>query len=129
MIWDLTGAGPSNWDLSMVRFIVSGIRNYFPSALKYLIPYGVPWIMNTFVNIVIQLLPDESRKKVKFISRDEIFDYIEPNKVPDFMSGLSVVSYKAVPEGVRDLKAMADELGFSPQEVDHILKYYANELN
>ena len=128
MVWDMTGAGPSNWDLSMIRFIISSYRNYFPAGLKYLVLYGVPWIMNAFVKIAMKLMPEESQRKVKFLSKEQLFECIDPQNIPDFIGGTATKSYKEIPKGVRDAKDMAEEKGFTLDEVENVLKYYEKEL-
>ena len=128
MIWDMSGTGPINWDLPMLRSVVTILRTYFPGGLKYLIPFGIPRVMTPFVNFAVQLLPEDSKKKVHIIQRDQIFDYIEPIKVPDFMSGLSLTSYKIIPEGVKGIKEMANEYKLTKYEINTILKYYEHEL-
>ena len=128
MIWDLTGAGPSNWDISMVRFIINSLRNYYPGAMQYLLVYGVPWLMTPFVNIAIKLLPEESKGKIKFVNKEEIFHYVDPTQVPIFLNGRCEVSYREVPKDARECREMALERGFSEEEIESVLKYYEKEL-
>ncbi|XP_054157829.1 motile sperm domain-containing protein 2-like [Oppia nitens] len=130
MVWDLSGAGPSNWDLSMVKFIISSFKLYFPRGLQYLIVYGVPWIMNPFVSIALRLMSEETRNKVKFASKDQIFEYIDRDQVPDFLDGKCDLPYRDVPkEADREFRDMAPALGYSVQEVDQVYKHYDKYLN
>ncbi|CAG2178423.1 unnamed protein product [Oppiella nova] len=130
MVWDLTGAGPSNWDLSMIRFVISSFRLYFPKGMQYLVIYGVPWIMTAFVNIGMKLLSEEARNKVIFASKDQIFSHIEPSNVPDFMGGKCEQNYRDVPkEVVRDCRDLGAERGINSDEIESVLKFIDKNNN
>ncbi|CAG2168704.1 unnamed protein product [Oppiella nova] len=130
MVWDLTGAGPSNWDLSMIRFVISSFRLYFPKGMQYLVIYGVPWIMTAFVNIGMKLLSEEARNKVIFASKDQIFSHIDPSNVPDFMGGKCEQNYRDVPkEVVRDCRDLGAERGINSDEIESVLKFIDKNNN
>ncbi|CAG2118231.1 unnamed protein product [Medioppia subpectinata] len=129
MVWDMSGTGPSNWNLSIVRFIISCLRNYYPRGMRYLVIYGVPWIMTAFVNIGLKLVSEEARNVVKFAAKDQIFGFVEAENVPDFLGGKCVQNYHEVPkEAVRDCHDLAAERGINADETDAVLKFYEHYL-
>jgi len=129
MVWDCTDIGPSNWDISMLRFVISHIKNYFPKGMAYALICGVPRIMAQFISLGLRLVPEESRNKIKFVTKDELFSYIDKENVPDFMGGNCQLSYREAPIGVRDGKDIGIERGYSIEEIETVRKHYKMYLN
>jgi hypothetical protein len=124
MIWDCTEIGPSNWDISMLRFVISSIKNYFPKGMSYAIMFGIPKIMSFFVSIGLRLLPEDARNKIIFATNAELLLYVDEENIPDFMGGKCKVSYREVPVGARDGKDIGVERGYSLEEIENVRKYY-----
>ncbi|XP_054157591.1 motile sperm domain-containing protein 2-like [Oppia nitens] len=124
MVWDLVGAGPSNWDLSFLKFIISTLRNYYPLGMQYLLAYGVHPLMSGFVKIGLKLVPQDARNRIKFVSKDELLTYIAPENLPDFMGGTSTVSYKDVPLGTQSALEFGLEKGIQSKDIEKALDFY-----
>ena len=45
MVFDMTGAGLSNMDMDLVRFVVNCFKIYFPDLLQWLLVYNMPWVL------------------------------------------------------------------------------------
>ena len=45
MVFDMTGAGLSNMDMELVRFVVNCFKIYFPDLLQWLLVYNMPWVL------------------------------------------------------------------------------------
>ncbi|CAG2168705.1 unnamed protein product, partial [Oppiella nova] len=111
MVWDLRGAGPSNWDISFLTFIMGSLKNYYPRGMAYLLCYGVNAFMSGFVKLGLNLLNEESRSKIHILKTNELHDYIAPDNVPDFMGGKCTQSYTHVPDGAREATVVGIERG------------------
>lgn len=87
IVLDLTKTSWSNYDLEMLTFLLSLLKDYFPVNLDYVLAINFPWILSTAWALVKHLIPTEKRGAVQFINSDKIFDYIPKENCPEFLGG------------------------------------------
>lgn len=101
-IIDTEGAGINNADLSMLQYLVSTLKQYFPGGLNHLLIIDCPWILRAFWSLVKNLVPSHRRDMVKFVSRKDLPKYIAKENTPDFLGGTCTRKYRGwavVPKG------------------------------
>ena len=128
MVWDLRGVGPSNWDLAMIRFLINSCVNYFPDGMKKLYMVGLPWIMNPFANIALRFTPENLRKRITFISKNDLFKKVDVDNVPDLLGGNCQTDYRIVPEGAKSAYDLAEQNGYTSYDVDRLFRWYDRDL-
>ena len=116
-IIDADGAGINNADLSMLQYLVSTLKTYFPGGLNHLLIIDCPWILKAFWSLVKNWVPSHRREMVKFVSRKELYKFIPLENMPDFLGGNCTRKYRGwrvVPEG-------------APSGVDFVAERYPRE--
>lgn len=85
LIFDFKGAGVTNMDLDVVKYIISCFSKYFPSLLSYILLYEMPFVLNTFWKIIQSWLSDEQKKKIILVKKKEITKYINEDELKEMM--------------------------------------------
>jgi len=101
IVFDMTGAGYKNIDLTSVKFMVNSLANYYPETLGSVLVYDAPWIMNGFWKIIKPWLDPVTAAKVSFISKGTLPDYIPLDQLSTEYGGSD--PFKFDPEKYRDL--------------------------
>lgn len=87
VVFDLTNTGWNNYDIDLLMYFLSLIRDYFPVNVDYVLLINFPWLLNAVWTLAKRLIPPERRDVIVFISDKEIFNYVEPENTPDFLNG------------------------------------------
>jgi len=45
MVFDMNGAGLSNMDMDLVRFIMNCFKTYYPNLLEWMLIFNMPWVL------------------------------------------------------------------------------------
>jgi hypothetical protein len=45
MVFDMEGAGLSNMDMELVRFVINCFKIYFPDLLQWMLVFNMPWVL------------------------------------------------------------------------------------
>lgn len=94
VIFDLTNTGWNNYDIDLLMYFLTLLREYFPVNLDYVLAINFPWILSAAWALAKRLIPPERRDVVVFISQNDIFNYIEKENVPDFLGGTCKRAHK-----------------------------------
>ncbi|XP_066287770.1 motile sperm domain-containing protein 2-like [Branchiostoma lanceolatum] len=97
IMFDMMESGLGNMDMDFIRFLINCFKNYFPNQLAYLLVYEMPWILNTAWKIIKTWLPPDSVKKIKFVNRNEVQQYISPDQLATRMGGTDTFLYTYPP--------------------------------
>uniref|UniRef100_A0A1B0FK55 Major sperm protein n=1 Tax=Glossina morsitans morsitans TaxID=37546 RepID=A0A1B0FK55_GLOMM len=79
IFFDMNGCGLSNMDLEFIKCIIETFKQYYPSALNYILVYEMAWILNAAFKIVKGLMPEKAVAILKMINKKSISTYIDKN--------------------------------------------------
>lgn len=129
IIFDLTDVTIAQCDLPQLFWLINTFLSYFPKSLKQAYVYNLPWVFKRLAAFVLNFVPQEWRLLVKFVSGDEITQYVPRDRLPDYMNGTCRRSYRQVPRGARPVHELAfEKYGMSQAECDKILKHFERFL-
>ncbi|XP_069010056.1 motile sperm domain-containing protein 2 isoform X1 [Embiotoca jacksoni] len=97
VVFDMAESGISNIDMDFVKYIVNCFKVYYPKFLSKMIIVDMPWIMNAAWKIVKSWLGPEAISKLKFASKSEVQNFIEPEYLPPHMGGTDSFKYSYPP--------------------------------
>ena len=128
IVFDCQDAGIGNADMDMLWFLISSMNKYYPKGLSYILVYELPWILNAVWKIARSWIPEEQRKLIKFANKEEIFDFIDKENLPDFLGGICPIDYRISPKGCPSAEDIAKEKGLSEKEIEKIRKTFEPHL-
>ncbi|XP_015791653.1 motile sperm domain-containing protein 2 [Tetranychus urticae] len=99
---DFSGCGIKNAEFDFVKHAVVVLKNYTPACVKRILIIDLPPILRLGYNFIKSWIPDNGRSILKFISRSQLTEYIDPSNLPDYLGGTCSRPYqgmKVVPEG------------------------------
>jgi len=134
LVFDCQGAGIENANFEFLFLAMSIIGQHFPMQPSYVLAYGIPWIMKGFVKMGLGMVPDEAMNLLRFVdSKEELFDIIPSDHVPDFMGGTAQQDYQCVPSGAQSCVEVGKRLfNLEEGEVKRLmepLQYLLNSVN
>ncbi|XP_039599525.1 motile sperm domain-containing protein 2 [Polypterus senegalus] len=97
VVFDMTESGITNIDMDFVKYIISCFKVYYPKFLSKMIMYEMPWIMNAAWKIVKTWLGPEAISKLKFVSKNDIQEFIDREYLPPYMGGMDDFKYSYPP--------------------------------
>ncbi|RWS09627.1 Motile sperm domain-containing protein 2-like protein [Dinothrombium tinctorium] len=126
LLLDCTDTGFANSDLEMANFLVSVLRNYFPSGQKYILIHNLPWFLNAIKNVVFTMLPSNVKRRIKSSNERTITEYISLANLPDYLNGEGGDAYRVIPANVKTTVQLAKEGTFklSEDDLQKVAKYY-----
>ena len=128
IVFDCQEAGIGNVDMDMLWFLISSMNKYYPKGLSYILVYELPWILNAVWKIAKGWIPEEQRKMIKFANKDEVFNFVDKDNLPDFMGGVCQMDYRIAPKGCPTAEEVAKERGFSEKVILKIRETYEHLL-
>lgn len=87
IIFDLTNTGWNNYDIDLLMYFLTLLKEYFPVNVDYILSINFPWILTTAWSVIKRLIPPERRDVVVFIPQKEVFNYVDKQNLPDFLGG------------------------------------------
>lgn len=129
IVFDCQGAGYANCDIEFLQFLISCATEHAPVGLQYIIVYKLPWVLNAFWSLARNLLPAYLANRVRFCDEKSITQLIEPNKLPDFMSGTCRRNYRWIPPGCPSVFKLAHAHGITDAEISKILPQFQSLLD
>ncbi|KAG1654691.1 Motile sperm domain-containing protein 2 [Nymphon striatum] len=87
MIFDCVGAGLSNMDMDLMRFIVDSFICNYPFFLKYILVIEIPWVLNAAWKIIKLWLPKKSVDLVKFLNKKTVLQFVDASQLLECMGG------------------------------------------
>ncbi|GFY55796.1 motile sperm domain-containing protein 2 [Trichonephila inaurata madagascariensis] len=140
VIMSCAGAGMSNLDLDLIKFLITLFRSYYPDSLANILIFDMPWILQPAWKIIKAWLPEDFVDKIKFVNKTSIQEYVTADNLPVDMGGTDTTEYvpptqedinnakngtepKRVhfshnPESLSDIKGVSNESGISkPSQV------------
>ncbi|XP_013405632.1 motile sperm domain-containing protein 2 [Lingula anatina] len=97
LLMDMSMAGMSNVDLDLLKFLITAFTTNFPALLAYFLIYEMPWLFNAIWKIVKTWLNAEQSKRVIFVKKTGIQEYINKEELWEHMGGLDTYKYHYIP--------------------------------
>lgn len=85
LIFDFTGAGVTNMDMDIVKYIISCFSNYFPSLLSYILLFEMPMLLSAAWKIIQTWLSESQKKKIKLVKKKDMPNYINDDQLEPHM--------------------------------------------
>jgi len=94
LVFDLSGFGFPNMDYNLVTLLLKIFTEYYPETLGIALVVNSPWIFPTIWNVVKNWMDPNTSATTKFIQKDQIFDYIDQDQLPEDLGGTkNIVNY------------------------------------
>lgn len=130
IVFDLNGAGLGQLDLPFLNFLVTFGRNHFPGSLSYILVFNLPWVLSAFQKVAFAMLPQEMVEKIRFARGKEIFDYIAPENVPDYIDGGKCKrNFRAIAPACQPIMSLLTGYGYSQADYDRIIPSFQKDLD
>ncbi|XP_052767071.1 motile sperm domain-containing protein 2-like isoform X2 [Mya arenaria] len=98
LLFDMAGAGLSNLDMELIKFIINCFKMYFPDLLAYMLIFEMPWLFSAAWKLIKQMLHAEAVKRIKFVTKVDVLEYIDKDELFEHMGGTDKYEYKYEPE-------------------------------
>lgn len=128
VVVDFQGTGIQNAELDLLCYAITTILSYFPAGINHILIVDLPWILRFCWGVAKSWVPENRRNLVAFIPRKQLLDYIDEDKIPDFMGGTCKIPYggtKVVPKGCPSTYDFCYfTLGLPPKTCEKIVNIY-----
>jgi len=102
VMFDCKGAGLKNMDMEFVQFLIGCMKEYYPDPLNYILVFEMPWVLNAAFKIIKAWLPPAAVKKIKFLTKSNMGEYVtEENRLEEW-GGSDPWQYQWEHEGVEN---------------------------
>jgi hypothetical protein len=121
LIFNMAHCGLSNMDLEFVKVIINCFKFYFPNMLGYLLVFEMPWLLQAAWRIIKSWLSEAAVRKIKFVTKSDITDYISASQLLTQFGGEDDWTYdpeeykREMRDQVESIWAK-DPLGIPPQD-------------
>ncbi|CAL1286375.1 unnamed protein product [Larinioides sclopetarius] len=122
VIMSCAGAGLSNLDLDLIKFLITLFRSYYPHSLAHILIFDMPWILQPAWKIIKAWLPEDFVDKIVFVNKTSILEYVTADNLPVEMGGTDTKEYQPpTEEDMRNAKnrtepkRVANENGVEPK--------------
>ncbi|GBM16228.1 Motile sperm domain-containing protein 2, partial [Araneus ventricosus] len=102
VIMSCAGAGLSNLDLDLIKFLITLFRSYYPHSLAHILIFEMPWILQPAWKIIKAWLPEDFVDKIVFVNKTSIQEYVSADNLPVEMGGTDTKEYQ--PPTEEDMK-------------------------
>jgi len=106
IMFDCRGAGLKNMDMEFVQFLIGTVKDYYPDPLNYILVFEMPWVLNAAFKIIKAWLPPAAVKKIKFLTKSNMGEYVTDENRLEEWGGSDPWTYHWEPEelvnGVKD---------------------------
>lgn len=125
LVFDLTSITATQYDLPELVWLIQTLLKYYPSGLKKVIVYNLPWFFKPVVSICMAFVPLEWKRIIFFENAKDIFKHIAMENLPEYIGGTCPQSHREVPPGTRTAVELAQEVyNMSEQDVEKIMKNF-----
>ncbi|KAL3880965.1 hypothetical protein ACJMK2_033166 [Sinanodonta woodiana] len=98
IFFDMTDTGLANLDMELIKFVITSFKIYYPVILDKMLIYEMPWVFNAAWTIIKTWLSAEAVKRIKFVKKADIQEYINKDQLMEHMGGTDKFQYKYDPE-------------------------------
>ena len=99
LIYDCEGGTIFNNNMDLLFFMVETFFSHYPMALVYIGLYELPWVLRAIYHICRGWIPEDFRKLFVFLNKDNIWDHVGGQNLPDYLHGTCARRYRVKVEG------------------------------
>lgn len=81
VFFDMSGAGLSNMNMDITKFIISCFKVAFPAFLAYMINYDMPFILNAAWKVISSLVGGDAAKKIQVAKKGDLTKYVPKDQL------------------------------------------------
>jgi len=100
IVFDCQGCGLKNMDMEFIRYMIDVLKDYFPQVLNYILVLDMPWVLNAAWKIIKAWLPAAGVRKIRFVNKNTVDEYVIPDQKPLAWGGNDPWEYEFVEEQV-----------------------------
>lgn len=119
MFFDMDGAGLSNMDMELIKYLIMLFKLYYPNFLNYIVIFNMPWVLNAAFKVVKTLLPAKAVERMRFVNKDTLKTVVAPEQALKCWGGKDDYEFVFIPEN----KSLADhapkKVTFAEQDSQH----------
>ncbi|KAJ1523416.1 hypothetical protein ONE63_001280 [Megalurothrips usitatus] len=98
LFFDMSETGLSNMDMDYTKYLISLFKLYYPFFLNYILIFEMPWILNTAFKIIKSWLPEKAVKKINFVNKGNLKNFVEPKYALASWGGQDNFEFTFTPE-------------------------------
>ncbi|KAK2556045.1 Motile sperm domain-containing protein 2 [Acropora cervicornis] len=126
MIMDMQETGISQMDMDFVKCVIHCFRDHFPWTLAWLLIVDLPWIFLAAWKIVNTWLSPDAVNKIRFLSKADLADIVDEDKLLQRLGGTDNYEYSYPPSkdpltervGIDGVEEVPTSNGFSQENQD-----------
>lgn len=80
IVFDCAGCGLRNMDMDFIRYMIDVLKDYYPYVLNYILVFEMPWVLNAAWKIIQAWLPAAAVRKIKFVKKNNIGEFVKPDQ-------------------------------------------------
>ena len=77
MVFDCAGCGLKNMDMEFIQYMIGVFKESTPYNLNYILILEMPWVLNAAFKVIKTWLPASAIKKIKFLTKSSIGEYVD----------------------------------------------------
>jgi len=101
IVFDCRNAGLKNMDMEFIQFIIGVFKDYYPWMLNYILVFEMPWVLNAAWKVIKAWLPAAAVKKIKFLNKNTMNEYIDDDNRRECWGGNDMWEYTFEPEIIK----------------------------
>jgi len=98
IVFDCRNAGLKNMDMEFMQFIIGMLKDYYPWMVNYILVFEMPWVLNAAWKVIKAWLPAAAVKKIKFLTKSNMGEYITDDNRLEAWGGSDPWEYEWEPE-------------------------------
>lgn len=102
LVFDCAGCGLKNMDMELIQYMIQVFKDYYPWSLNYILVFEMPWVLNAAWKIIKTWLPAGAVKKIKFLTKGNIGEYVADDQRPPAWGGTDDWEYQWEDEEVTE---------------------------
>lgn len=115
MFFDMDGAGLSNMDMELIKYLITLFKQYYPNFLNYIVIFNMPWVLNAAFKVVKSLLPAKAIERMKFANKDTLKDIVSPEQALKCWGGKDDYTFEFIPENQAAAETTPKKVTFAEQ--------------
>jgi len=93
VVFDLGGFSLKNMDYQFMKFMIGILQNYYPDSMGQCLILNSPWLFSGCWLILKRWIDPVSQQKIRFVSQQELLEFIEKDQIPTLYGGTSGWEY------------------------------------
>ena len=97
LLFDCLDVGFANVNFDLIKFLLDVLRLRFPLSLRYCLVHEVPFLLNAVQRLVMAMLPEDNKRLVRFVNRQQLHSFVDVHHLPKYLDGQCERNFAHVP--------------------------------